>query len=581
MPPVTDTIRSDKQREDSRASNSGSEGKGSTSPTITSPKGGGAIRSIGEKFQANAVTGTGGMSVPIALSPGRNGFTPQLGLSYDSGSGNGEFGMGWGIGLPSISRKTQKGLPKYQDNEESDIFLLAGSEDLIPTLVEDNDDWVEVVSESGGYRVKHYRPRIEGLFAKIEKHTELSSGIAHWEVTTKDNIRSVYGKSSTARVADPADSRKVYQWMLEYTYDEKGNIILYEYKQENNANVGTGLLSEKSRLQNGNAFTKAYLKAVKYTPDIPYDPADTDYFTTVHWHFQLVLDYGEHTGNTVAEDVSWPVRQDPHSRFRSGFEIRTYRLCRRVLMFHHFETELSANPYLVKSTDVTYDENPIATRINSVKHVCYQSGESPAEYPPVTFTYSEATIDPRVREYPAADLAQLPGGVDGAAFRWADLYGEGLSGVLSETPQAWYYKKNLGDENYYKNIPANESPAPEARLAPLVEVLEKPSLSGGQLGDVDGNGLPDYQVNVGGLQGYYALGADGRWERFRPFESNPVIDWNDPDLRRIDLDGDGFADLLITRDNCFVCYPSLAEKGFAPSYETLKSFDEETGPLFL
>ncbi|MCP4458843.1 MAG: VCBS repeat-containing protein [Cytophagales bacterium] len=49
-------------------------------------------------------------------------------------------------------------------------------------------------------------------------------------------------------------------------------------------------------------------------------------------------------------------------------------------------------------------------------------------------------------------------------------------------------------------------------------------------------------------------------------------------MRRVDTTGDGFADLLITKDNCFVCYPSLAEKGFDPSFETLQSFDEETGP---
>jgi hypothetical protein len=50
-------------------------------PSITLPKGGGAIRGIGEKFAANPVTGTGSMTVPIATSPGRSGFGPQLSLS--------------------------------------------------------------------------------------------------------------------------------------------------------------------------------------------------------------------------------------------------------------------------------------------------------------------------------------------------------------------------------------------------------------------------------------------------------------------------------------------------------------------
>jgi hypothetical protein len=74
----------------------GSESNGfqSRAPALSLPKGGGAIRGIGEKFAANPVTGTGSMSVPIAASPGRSGFGPQLSLSYDFGAGNGPFGFG-------------------------------------------------------------------------------------------------------------------------------------------------------------------------------------------------------------------------------------------------------------------------------------------------------------------------------------------------------------------------------------------------------------------------------------------------------------------------------------------------------
>ena len=86
-----------------------------SAPSLSLPKGGGAVRGIGEKFTANPVTGTGSMSVPIATSPGRSGFGPQLSLSYDSGSGNGPFGFGWGLSLPSITRKTDKALPQYRD----------------------------------------------------------------------------------------------------------------------------------------------------------------------------------------------------------------------------------------------------------------------------------------------------------------------------------------------------------------------------------------------------------------------------------------------------------------------------------
>jgi len=66
-------------------------------PSINLPTGGGAIRGMGEKFAVNPVTGTGSTTVPIATSPGRSGFGPQLSLSYDPGAGNGPFGFDWSL----------------------------------------------------------------------------------------------------------------------------------------------------------------------------------------------------------------------------------------------------------------------------------------------------------------------------------------------------------------------------------------------------------------------------------------------------------------------------------------------------
>jgi hypothetical protein len=116
---------------------------------------------MGEKFAANPVTGTGSMSVLIATSPWRSGFGPQLSLSYDSGAGNGPFGFGWSLSIPAITRKTDKGLPRYRDAEESNVFVLSGAEDLVPVLrsggtrFEDNTTFP-------GYLIHRYRPRIEG-----------------------------------------------------------------------------------------------------------------------------------------------------------------------------------------------------------------------------------------------------------------------------------------------------------------------------------------------------------------------------------------------------------------------------------
>lgn len=102
--------------------------------SVKLPKGGGAIRGLDEKFSVNPSTGTATLTLPIAVSPGRSGLGPQLALSYDSGAGNGPFGFGWSLGLPAITRKTDKGLPRYLDVDESDVFILSGAEDLVPVL---------------------------------------------------------------------------------------------------------------------------------------------------------------------------------------------------------------------------------------------------------------------------------------------------------------------------------------------------------------------------------------------------------------------------------------------------------------
>ena len=169
----------EKPQLDAGAGKSSDQAFGFATPQLSLPKGGGAIRGMGEKLATNPVTGTGSLTVPIYSSAGRSGFGPQLSLSYDSGSGNGPFGFGWSIGLPAITRKTDKGLPQYNDRDESDIFLLSGAEDLVPALVQSSGQWTRDVVPARTvygkqYTIHRYRPRVEGLFARIERWINVS-----------------------------------------------------------------------------------------------------------------------------------------------------------------------------------------------------------------------------------------------------------------------------------------------------------------------------------------------------------------------------------------------------------------------
>lgn len=98
-------------------------------PTTTLPKSNGAIRSNG--FAPHAVTGTGSLSIPVTKSPGKCGFGPELFLPSDAGAGNGPFGFGWNLSIPFMTHNTDKGLPRHQDAEASDVFILSGSDDVL------------------------------------------------------------------------------------------------------------------------------------------------------------------------------------------------------------------------------------------------------------------------------------------------------------------------------------------------------------------------------------------------------------------------------------------------------------------
>jgi Salmonella virulence plasmid 65kDa B protein len=90
---------------------------------------------------------------------------------------------------------------------------------------------------------------------------------------------------------------------------------------------------------------------------------------------------------------------DPLSTYRSCFEVRSYRLCRRVLMFHHFPDELGSDDYLVRSTGFTYLEKPNGSFISEVLQSGFKriASQSPRyltrSLPPLEFGYSVSPLD--------------------------------------------------------------------------------------------------------------------------------------------------------------------------------------------
>ncbi|MEO5600886.1 MAG: SpvB/TcaC N-terminal domain-containing protein, partial [Cyclobacteriaceae bacterium] len=543
-------------------------------PSITLPKGGGGIKSIDDKFLVNPANGSAGFSIPFPFSPSRNGFMPAMSLQYSSGSGNDIFGLGWRADPPSIARKTEKKLPQYNDLEESDTFIFSGAEDLVPAFTKQSSgDWIKDEATTGGVFIKKYKPRIEGSFLRIEKITDENKN-TWWKVTSRENVVSIFGRSKSAQVSDPENDKKIFKWLLEFSYDDKGNCFQYEYERENKVNI-LNQLYEKNRLNDLSFFTNVYLKRVKYCPKTHVDRATlnandwTNMLAGIEYLLELVMDFGDHDAADPKPlpDTTWKCREDAFSNFHAGFEIRTYRLCRRVLMFHHFP-ELGHEPCLVRSLELSYSSGAAFSFLTSAtqKGFIRKAGDySERSLPPIQFTYEKLGWNTEVKSLPKESLENLPVGIDDPTYQWIDLYGEGVAGILSEQAQGWYYKNNLGN----------------GELSNVKLISPKPSFTGLNTGevhfqDIEANGQKFLVSNA--LDGFFELSPEDEWLHFKTFTQRPTIDVSDPNVKFLDLDGDGLADILISEEEVFVWYKSKGIDGFECYQTRRKSFDEESGP---
>lgn len=570
-------------------------------PNISLPKGGGALKGIDEKFQVNAANGTASFSIPLPFSQNRNGFTPQLTLSYNSGTGNSLFGIGWGLDLPSIQRSTDKKLPRYRDSnapkasKEEDSFMFSGVEELVPLLDYTNGTWAVRQITDSAYTIRQYRPRIESGFSRIERIWHKDQGY-YWRVTSRENITTFFGFSPACRIADPTDPEKIFQWLPEFSFDDKGSWARYTYKVEDLTDVATHI-HEKNRFNENQAFSNKHLKIIQYgnrdayywderkANDDSVSPYRVNFPQNEAHFFDLVFDYGEHetAAPSLADTGDWPARKDPYSTYRSCFEIRSWRLCRRVLMFHHFEA-LGVAPVLVRSIDFEFDTNVQNEQPTEVTYLTalVQKGyikKADGSYsvkalPATTFDYQCLRWNKEVKTVRREDLLHAPVGLSGA-YQWVDLYNEGINGLFSEQADAWYYKSNLGEDEQG-----------QARFSPAQLVMPKPSFIGIangvlQLQDLEADGLKQIVVNLPGLEGYFELSNEGAWQPFKAFAKNLNLDLRDPNVRMLDVNGDGRPEVVLSDLGAFWYWENEGKIGYdAPEFAT-KPYDEEHGPVIV
>ncbi|MGB0498064.1 MAG: SpvB/TcaC N-terminal domain-containing protein, partial [Rubricella sp.] len=517
----------------------------------------------------SALDGGAQASFPVQVTEGREGFHPTLAFAYAGSRANSPYGVGWSLsGAEAVTRDTSWRLPQYRDGE--DRFHLAGSE-IVPLI----DGGARVTRAEGGFTVERWRARTERLFERIEKWTENATGRVHWRRFARDGTLSIYGLAAdgSTRIADPADPSRVSEWLVERRHSPRGDVMAFRYKAEDTAGVDPAEPVERHRLDPA-AQPMRYLKAIRYGATVPWDgfgpqPAGLDYL------FEVILDYGEHGAAgglpDPTEGVSWPVRPDAYSSYRRGFEVRTRRLCRRVLMVHRL-AELPG-PTVVSATELDHTDRPEGAVLTAARRIGYRpaaGGGVPVSRatPDVSFGYGEASLGGGFASAPQVAEGGLMGAIERRAHLFVDLKGEGLPGLLTRDRDAWLWRENLGGGRF---APARPLPS-----APKVAALAM------SVGDGDGDGRTSVDTVIGREAGgwrYDGGGPEPGWQPHRTLAAQARADTGTARVQFADLNGDGYPDLLIDRGESFDWFPAKGSDGFAPARSLPKPVDEFGAPV--
>jgi RHS repeat-associated protein len=409
--------------------------------------------------------------MPLPDGVARHG--PRLALEYAHGAGHGPFGLGWRLPLRSITRRLDFGPPGAGLVER----FLDNGEELVPAA----DSTFRAARETG-----------------FQRYTRIGDG---WKVEERDGHVHELGVSAAARIADPAHTDRVIEWLVERSTDACGNVVTYGY-----------LLKD--------GFS--YPESIRYAS------------------YEVRFRY---------ED-----RPDARRDSRAGFPRRRTQRCTRA--------DLVLNPgpgeRVIRTWSFGYALAPgsgvsLLTEIRLIARGAAVDGSQDVRRPPVTFRYTG--FDParfRVRWMSSEEAPPPP--LSDLEVALVTLDDAPLPGVLINRDGREYYWANRGEGAWAR-------PRPLART-PLAASFERAGLA---FVDMDGSGSADLLVaDPEGVPGYYENGGAVGWGSFVAFprDRRSFPAWADPALRFTDGDSDGLVDALSGGRRAFVWWHNGGSQGW-------------------
>ena len=155
--------------------------------------------------------------LPLVLPPGHPELTPSLGLRYHGSKLEGVLGAGWSLTYPSVRVRTSGRGGQPRWGTSARYLGLSGEE-----LVELPDTLGDV--DSDGTDEALYREERDTSFAR---YVQLSAG--GWQVQYPDGRVLTLGTTSDARVVRSGYSSYIVEWLPESLEDRVGNQATWEW----------------------------------------------------------------------------------------------------------------------------------------------------------------------------------------------------------------------------------------------------------------------------------------------------------------------------------------------------------------
>lgn len=247
-------------------------------------------------------------------------------------------------------------------------------------------------------------------------------------------------------------------------------------------------------------------------------------------------------------------RPDPVLNGRPGFLVTTRLRCRRVELWVNTPAQT-----LTRRWELAYAQNSSGghSLLHQVKMIGYDETGQTVSLPVLTLDYT-AFCPRELERFRAETPDASPGALQNGRRELMDWDGDGLPDLLEIGGGRSRVWRNLGDCTWAR---------PES--LPALPVTVAPDEAKIAFADMEGNGTADLVMLDRPFAGYYPHLPKGGFGQPVFWSRRPEVRLGDPNVRLVDLNGDGIVDLLVTGSTHFSLYYRQSNGGWASQPQTI------------